>query len=205
MLIAYTQVNAFFTSKIKERIISINTAQSGNSKSYKYILLPLLVLTLSVLVGFQKIGPGLKPQTHLFYNQGTSDITMSTVPAVIANHKLKRHLNRNSITSAVVQPRPKDPLSSVFIDARTDTVKFSLVKDSVDRRFKGIYVIEDKILTDDEIRAKIRFDGRFEMKLASQPIIGTYSANDSSAVKKWGEQARYGVVFVKSRPEKPNQ
>ena len=163
VLTAYPPVNAFFTSKIKERIITINTTQPGISNSYKYFLLPMLMLTLSALVGFQKIAP------------------------------------------AIIPPPSKSAASSVSIDARTDTVKFSLVRDSADRRFKGIYVIEDKILTDDEIREKIQSHGRLEMKLASRPIIGTYSANDSSAIKKWGEQARYGVVFVKSRPEKPDQ
>ena len=102
----------------------------------------------------------------------------------------------------LLKPEPEDRI--VYIDARTDTVKFILVPDSTHRRFQGIYVIDDKLFSDDELRAAIKPTGKLEMIMPNRPVLGTYSANDSSAVKKWGERARAGVVFVRARRDIPN-
>jgi hypothetical protein len=164
-------VNAFFTSKIKARIVMINTARPGVRNGCKYLLLVPVALLLSALVGFRKGQP---------------------VPDI-------------QVPRLVRQLKPAQRDLNVYIDARTDTVKFSLAPDSTGRRFQGIYVIDDKIFSDDEIRAAIRPTGQLVMILPNRPVLGTYSANDSSAVKKWGERARAGVVFVRARPDTPNR
>src|SRR6185437_8646702 len=56
VLTAYLSVNALVTSKIKERIVMINTERPRISKCYKYVAFIPLVLALSVLVGFTQEG-----------------------------------------------------------------------------------------------------------------------------------------------------
>lgn len=202
ILTTYRSANSFFTSKIKERIIKMNTAKPSISKSYKYVMLVPAILVLSILVGFQKDRQKFTLQNSLLINKAGAAINKPTLP--IKPFVVKK--NKEDETILIGKPSELKPeLSAVYIDARTDTVKFSLVPDSVYRRFNGIYVVDDKILSDEQIRTAIKLKGRLEMILAKRPIIGMYNANDSNAVKKWGQQAQFGVVYVKAYPEKPSK
>ncbi|WP_299288375.1 M56 family metallopeptidase [uncultured Mucilaginibacter sp.] len=205
MLTDYPSMNTFLTSKMKERIIMINTERPQMSKSYKYIMLMPMILLLSVLTGFREEALAFTEKTIFAQKLSTlsSNPQETTQPqSAKSPNKVKREIHSQ------VLPSDKQPIQkyfSVSIDARTDTVKFSLVPDTLNRKFKGIYVIGDKVFSDDEIRAALAPSGKLQMVLANQPIIGMYTANDSSAVRRWGEQARPGVVFVTARLEIPSQ
>ena len=206
MLTANLPVNAFLTSKIKERIVMINTERPKISNCYKYLVLTPVALALSVLVGFKQ------ERTVFIGKDGWSlNMTVDTrkpvgnrQPVFLNSQKRDKDLNHKPIIPGTKKLKLQQRGSTVAIDARTDTVKFSLVPDSMGRKFKGIYVIDDKIFSDDEIQAAMKPTGRLQMILANRPIIGMYTANDSNAIKKWGKQARPGVIFVTTRQEKPN-
>ena len=205
MLTVYSSVNAFFTSKIKERILMINTERPGISKSYKYILLRPIALSLSVLVGFKKEASAFTNKSTFSQKLSVPTINLYGIkqPISAESNNNDKHLSRAQLLPAGKSLKEKE--FTVAIDARTDTVKFSLVQDNTNGRFKGIYVIDNKIFSDDEIRAALKPSGKLQMILTNQPVIGMYTANDSSAIKKWGEQARPEVVFVTARSENPNK
>ncbi|RZK31900.1 MAG: hypothetical protein EOO61_17460 [Hymenobacter sp.] len=202
-------VNAFFTSRIKERIVMINTERPNFSKGYKYLLLVPVALGMSVLVGFEKDKTVLTHRTVLLLKpvpeKTNTPMVTSKLQVFSKSSKQDKHIKYKLAMPLANHIKPKQYGSMITIDARTDTVKFSLVPDSLGRKFKGIYVIEDNIMTDDELRTAMDSDGKLQMILSNRPVIGIYTPNDSTAVRRWGEQARAGVVFVKARTGKLNR
>lgn len=187
--------NAFFSSKIKERVIMMNKEKPKAIQLLNYLLfLPLLAL-LSLLVGF-------KSEQPLVYK-----------PIKTANARPKQAIGPNlsleKLPSDLAQIKKTDKRlvvkkadSSIYIDARTDTVKINLVPNQSNvksKSFEGIYAIENKIFTPKELRKALQNKKQLTFILAQRPIIGVHSNNDSTAIKTWGKRASKGVIFVKSK------
>ncbi|WP_379092750.1 M56 family metallopeptidase [Pedobacter sp. UC225_65] len=187
--------NAFFSSKIKERVIMMNKEKPKAIQLLSYLLfLPILAL-LSLLVGF-------KSEPRKVYK-----------PIEIANAQPKQNigpsLSLEKLPSELTQIKKVDKRlvakkadSSIYIDARTDTVKINLVpnqSNSKSKSFEGIYAIENEIFSPKELRKALQHKKQLTFILAKRPIIGVHSNNDSTAIKTWGKRASKGVIFVKSK------
>ncbi len=86
----------------------------------------------------------------------------------------------------------------IFIDARTNIARFTLgpASSDVDTAFKGIYVVNGHIFTGQQIRELVQENGQLEFTFSSPPALGIYTPNDKEAIRKWGNDARNGVMFI---------
>jgi hypothetical protein len=188
-------VNAFFSSKVKERVIMMNKEKPKTIQLLSYLLLLPILALLSLLVGF-------KSEHRTVYK-----------PTKTANAQPKQNigpsLSLEKLPSDLAQIKKADKKlivekadSSIYIDARTDTVKINLVpseSNSKGKSFEGIYAIENEIFSPKELRKALQHKKQLTFILAQRPIIGVHSNNDSTAIKTWGKRASKGVIFIKSK------
>lgn len=187
-LTSYLPANYFFTSKLRERIYMINKSKPTRF-SCNYFLLPFIVLIINFVLSPQII-------------KSSPLLEKSRI-----DNKKKEYTKERSIkkTELEMAPAPKifkkiknTTLSWININATTDTVKIGLVphRSGVIKPFKGIYVIEDLIMSDSELREKMKMSKKLEFILPKRPQIGIYNENDSTAVRKWGKRAENGVIYL---------
>lgn len=181
--------NYFYSSKLKARIAMMNKNNPRLANAYKYLcILPLIVL-MNLLMGFQEVQP-------LFSEQGNWIKPLSKINELSQSNaaRVKGKKKPHSLAKSA------EELADIHIDATTDTVKVKLVPNSIKSRkkYKGIYVFEDKVMTEKELRNSLKATGELAFILASRPTIGVYSEQDSNAVKIWGKSAKNGVVYVKT-------
>lgn len=188
-------VNAFFSSKVKERVIMMNKDKPKAIQLLSYLLLFPILALLSLLVGFK------------------SEQSLVNTPIKTATEQPKQDINPTlsleKLPSDLLQIKKADKRliakkadSSIYIDARTDTVKINLIpneSNSKGKSFEGIYAIENEIFSPKELRKALQNKKQLTFILAKRPIIGIHSNNDSTAIKTWGKRASKGVIFVKSK------
>lgn len=187
--------NAFFSSKIKERVIMMNKEKPKTIQQLSYLLLLPILALLSLLVGFKSEQSSVYKPIKIANAQPKQDIGPS-----LSLEKLPSDLAQ--IKKADKRPVAKKADSSIYIDARTDTVKINLVpnqSNSKSKSFEGIYAIENEIFSPKELRKALQNKKQLTFILAKRPIIGVHSNNDSTAIKTWGKRASKGVIFVKSK------
>jgi beta-lactamase regulating signal transducer with metallopeptidase domain len=192
---------------LKERILRLYQQRSARSAKLKYLLIiPFLLLMpcVSSMAFAKSYGIfDLMPQEKQAVNPvrnfnpentDRKESLKTSVTPVTASLKLKT--TKSNDMSA--QPKLEE-YASINIDARTDTVKIRTAPSKVANTFKGIYVVDDKIYTNDELRKALKPTGKLDIILPNRPAIGYVTENDAGAIKMWGERAKNGVMFVRSR------
>lgn len=208
---SYSLANSFHSSKIKQRISMMNREQPSFKKAYKYILLLPFLGALYLFVNAQQ--PKIQVNQLIFTQPG--EITSFHYPGFLQERKQPEDSDNSSaplkitaeknILKETADNRSTDlqRQPQIFIDARTDTVKFREVinKDKKHKIFTGIYVIDGKVYSVMELRNLLKPTGKLDIILANRPVLGVYSENDENAIRQWGKQAKKGVVFIEPRKD----
>ncbi len=133
-------VNAFFSSKVKERVIMMNKDKPKAIQLLSYLLLLPILALLSLLVGFKSeqslVNTPIKTATEQPKQDINPTLSLEKLPSDLA--QLKKPIKRLLAEKAD---------SGIYIDARTDTVKINLVpneSNSKGKSFEGIYAIENE-------------------------------------------------------------
>lgn len=201
-------------SLLQKRIIRLYQKPSRSVFKWKYMItLPItaVLITISSLIYTKTYGIDLIPQQtkHIFVHVQIPRFPASQ-PSIASTAKAKSQSNsKRTITiiktksgSAIIVPPTQSnaPIaddSHIYIDARSDTVKISRRHDhKPGTKYKGIYVIGNKIYSTDELYTALGADDKMDVVLPSRPTVGFYTENDSHAVKRWGKRALHGVMFV---------
>lgn len=96
-------------------------------------------------------------------------------------------------------PMTVDPsLTWIYVDARTELVRFELRPSGPGNAFNGIFVVDEIVYTAETMRNNIRSNGPLTIRLTRRPILGMYTENDADALRQWGDQARNGVIFIRT-------
>jgi len=202
--------NQMFSQRLlKERIIRLYQEKSTSNAKWKYLLLIPLLLSLPCIssVAFAKsygifdLMPQKKQAANFVRkfnseNIGRKEQLKTLTTPVNPTLKLKTAKSNHKNAQAEVEE-----YALINIDARTDTVKIRTAPGKVVNTFKGIYVVDDKVYTNDELQKALKPTGKLDIILPNRPAIGYVTENDADAIKMWGQRAKNGVMFVRSRKD----
>jgi hypothetical protein len=124
--------------------------------------------------------------------------TSSAIEKAVAPVNAGNRNREKTVLPAASRSVIDTPVSnSIYIDAMTETVKIKLVSSKgFYKRFEGIYILNGKQYSDDQLRELLAATGYYEFRLPSRPILAYYSPGDEQAVQRWGTIAQKGVILI---------
>jgi beta-lactamase regulating signal transducer with metallopeptidase domain len=190
-----------FASLLRQRVRAMNAPKPRLLQGTRYVLLVPVLFLLSVLTGF-KGGEVLPKAPRAMPVPVTSS---KAGPAARTAPVLPPPVSKPAVMAKAVQARPaaaepgtNEPvdLKPILVDARTDTVRFRY-GDEPGPAYKGIYVVDEKVYLDGEIREVLEATGSFNIPLKHRPALIVYTKDDASAIARWGDKAREGAIVMK--------
>lgn len=190
----------------KEDIHVVDTVKSNDTLTEKE------VIVLSLKIDPQQEGMNTQDSARaktvkgdVFKSPDTIKINVDTSsgPHMVKGDPLRISVKSTgqNLKSDTSEPTEKSD-RRIRIDATTGNVKISYYADTVQTalpQFDGIYSIGEHVYSNRELRKILDKEHELVFQFSRNPVLGVYSANSSSAVKIWGEQAQEGVVFVREQ------
>ncbi len=190
-----------FSSRLGERIFMINKEKPLLINTVKYLMLLPIILLLSILIGARELDILPKEMVIAAFPSHLEKTDQLTVI-----RKMKAPIPTiKPVKAKVATDKPDSPttiIRTIYINATSDTVRLKLTNETIaaEQSFGGIYVIGDQIFSDSEIRQSLKPTGELNFVLASRPKLSYYSAGNTTAIEKWGEQARQGAIWLDAKP-----
>lgn len=197
-------VNTFHSSGIRKRIGMMNTDNPSGIKAFRYVFLMPAMLTVYLVVNPPKaissvLLPGVVPAESAKLITKIKPMKQRVLEAAQSKESSQGNDKpvQTETENTVIETAGKERRTSVYIDAKTDTVRISLRPAEVPdaKIFEGIYVIDGKEYSDNEIR-ELAANGIYEMHLSARPAIAYYSPDNEQAIQQWGSKASKGVILI---------
>jgi hypothetical protein len=197
-------VNAFNLSGIKTRIGMMNTDVPPARKAIRYIFITPFICLVYISVNPPKAVAGIQ----------LPDMFTMNAAKTLPNSKQEAELLQALTSVENKRVDTTDPLQKedrrvaavnllneinyrVNIDAKTDTVRISLVpaEEIHGKEFDGIYIIGNNEYSDNEIR-ELAANGTYEILLPARPALVYYQPGHQQAIQQWGAKAANGVILI---------